>query len=72
MADEIDRGNETADLFLSLQLRKQLQSDNKATPMGIGMCINPSCGEDIDGDSRWCSAACRDEWEAIQNRKGRV
>lgn len=39
--------------------------------MGIGMCINPACGEEIDGDGRWCSPECRDEWQADQDRKGR-
>lgn len=72
MVDVIDQGNETADLFLSVQLRKQKQNATNATPMGIGMCINSACGEEIDGDGRWCSPACRDEWQAEQARKGRA
>jgi hypothetical protein len=69
MADVVDQANDTAETFLAAELRKQQQRGTSATPMGIGMCINPACGEEIEGDGRWCGPACRDEWERL--RKGR-
>ncbi|SOD41357.1 hypothetical protein [Nitrosovibrio sp. Nv4] len=63
MADEIDQGNETAEFFLDLALRKQQQQD-VSTPKGIGMCL--SCETDIDDDRRWCDAACRDDYQKAQ------
>lgn len=71
MGDIIDDGNATAEFLLANELRKQKQNATTATPMGIGMCINSACGEEIDGDGRWCSTECRDQWQADQARKGR-
>jgi len=59
MADECDRGNETAELFLSVA---RAAVKPAVAPMGIGICIN--CGADVAGDARWCDTECRADWEA--------
>lgn len=38
---------------------------------GIGVCLNPECGEPIDDDRRWCCAECRDQWQRYQDAKVR-
>ena len=65
MADEIDRANEAAELFLSAALSKQQQQE-VSTPKGVGMCLN--CEDDLDDDRRWCDAACRDEYFEVQKQ----
>lgn len=65
MADIIDNANDTADLFLRESLRKQQQRAT-STPSGIGMCL--FCGEEVEGDRRWCDAVCRDDWQRRQKR----
>ena len=65
MADEIDRANEAAELFLTAALSKQ-QSLEVSTPKGVGMCLN--CETDLDDDRRWCDAACRDDYFASQKQ----
>ncbi|MBS4049402.1 MAG: hypothetical protein KG075_23860 [Alphaproteobacteria bacterium] len=65
MADIIDQANDTADLFLRSSLLKRQQSA-KDPPSGIGMCL--SCGEDVEGERRWCDAGCRDDWQRRQKR----
>jgi predicted nucleic acid-binding Zn ribbon protein len=65
MADEADRGNDAAELFLDVALR------NTGRPLqavvGIGQCLN--CAEPIDGDGRWCDAECRDEHQAVERAR---
>lgn len=58
MADPADLGNDTADFFLGLSLKKVKTPTVEA---GIGLCLN--CGEAVPGDARWCDAHCRDDWE---------
>lgn len=61
MADEADKGNEAAELFLKSAL---YQRKRKTVPIhikGIGICLY--CLEEVEGDRRWCNAECRDEWE---------
>jgi hypothetical protein len=63
MADEADRGNDAAELFL------KIARDNvpAAVPAeGIGICIN--CGVDVEGDRRWCGVECRDDYLWATNR----
>ena len=59
MADEADRGNETAELFHKLALAAM---PKPVAIHGIGMCLN--CGDELEGEARWCDAECRDDWEA--------
>lgn len=58
MADEADRGNDTAELFLQAAL---LNRKGPTLPHGIGICFN--CAAAVEGDARWCDAECRQDWE---------
>ena len=60
VADDIDVANERAELFL----QDALTHRPKPTPIpaGIGLCLE--CGADTER-GRWCSVACRDEWERV-------
>ena len=58
MADEADRANDAAELFLDISLK----SVPVAVPAeGIGICIN--CGVDVEGERRWCDKDCMADWE---------
>lgn len=61
MADIIDHGNETAELFNDVALRHREPEGPKAT----GYCLN--CGQELlpwsGQPQRWCDAECRDDWE---------
>lgn len=59
MADEADRGNDAAELFLNVAIKNSGRPLQQA--VGIGMCLN--CGAAIEGDGRWCDTDCRDDWE---------
>lgn len=66
MADEADIANDTAELFLNIAKA----SVPVAVPsQGIGICIE--CGVEVEGDRRWCSAECRDEFQWATNRGAR-
>lgn len=69
MPDIIDDANNTADLFLRVELQNRKHTAIKA-PDGIGVCLN--CGADVEGDRRWCDHECRDQWQADQARKQRL
>ena len=58
MADEADRGNDTADLLLQVALRNAQRTGTPTT--GIGMCLN--CQVEVEGDARWCGSECRDDY----------
>lgn len=64
MADEADRGNEAAELFLDAAMKNRKQA---VIPAGIGMCLN--CGEDVEGENRWCDNDCRQDWEKRNKNK---
>lgn len=57
MADEADRGNETAELFLTLA-RNAVPA--VTAPIGVGICIN--CGVDVEGEARWCDSECMSDY----------
>lgn len=59
MSDEIDQANDLAE-----QLRAAAEQEARSyarTEPGIGICLN--CGVGVKGDARWCSPACRDDYE---------
>lgn len=64
MADEADRGNDTAELFLGAALKNV---PPPGIPAGFGMCLN--CDAELQGDARWCDVACRDDWQRAQRPK---
>lgn len=58
MADEADRGNDTAELLLQVALRN---TQRAGTPTaGLGFCLNCQC--EVEGDARWCGVECRDDY----------
>ncbi|MES2346590.1 MAG: DUF2116 family Zn-ribbon domain-containing protein [Pseudomonadota bacterium] len=59
MADEADRANDTAELYLRLAL-SQSAAVVPVEIKGDGHCIN--CEVAIEGDARWCDSECREDW----------
>ena len=60
MADEADKANETAEVFLAAALRNYKHSPI-IQPAGDGGCMQ--CGADVTPERRWCDATCRDLWQ---------
>ncbi len=56
MADVIDEGNQTAELFLEAALTRR----QPEAPQSVGFCLN--CGEPTPYGHRWCDKDCRDDW----------
>lgn len=56
MADIIDQGNDTAELFLRAALSRRKDEG----PRSNGRCHN--CGEKLEGSERFCDTDCRDDW----------
>lgn len=67
MADIIDDANAKAEFFLANALRERQRNAKKATPHGVGMCLN--CGSEVEDDRRWCDAGCRDQWQADNGKR---
>jgi hypothetical protein len=64
MPDILDDADRAQDAFM----REALSRIAKPTaPRGIGMCLH--CGEEVEGERRWCDAAHRDAWEREQKRR---
>lgn len=57
MADEADIANDLADLERERAIREARQFHHQP---GIGVCIN--CGVDVEGERRWCSKECMDDY----------
>lgn len=68
MADIVDEANDKAAVLLAATLLNHRRKAIVATP-GIGLCLN--CGEDVEGERRWCSPDCRDDWQLEQKRRER-
>lgn len=67
-ADVVDEANERAQNFLD----KALAKVPKPRPVaGVGVCLNPECGELIEDDRRWCCVACRNRWQEYQDARRR-
>lgn len=66
MTDDVDHANEVAERF-----REQARQERpKVEPLPpIGSCYE--CGDDVPGDLRWCSPACRNDFEAAQEAERR-
>ncbi len=64
MADIIDHGNETAEVFLDAALSKRKANG----PRPNGRCHNCGAYLHLDGALRFCDAECRDDWEKLQQR----
>ena len=64
MADDVDKANDYAEVFLDAALRNHKP---KPIPVGVGVCMN--CGVAVAGDARWCGVECRDDWEANTRRR---
>lgn len=56
MADEADKGNEAAELFLAVALTKR---QSAVIPAGVGFCLN--CSAAVEGDRRWCDDECKED-----------
>jgi hypothetical protein len=63
MSDIADDADEAQAAFLRAALAKV---PKPTAPHGIGMCLN--CQAEVDGERRWCDAACRDEWAKYRER----
>jgi hypothetical protein len=59
--DDVDMSLGATDIFLreSLTRRKPV-----VLVRATGVCLNAGC--DMSTEHRWCSAECRDDWEASQ------
>lgn len=55
--DEVDRANDTAQMFLDIALRQR----KPPAPEPTGYCLN--CDEPLDGGRRWCDQDCCLDWE---------
>ena len=62
MADIADRAGE----HIEREAAGLLAQRKPAGPAATGSCHN--CGEALEGDSRWCDADCRADWEREQRR----
>lgn len=64
MADPFDQAsdNELRDRELAIKYQRELVS-KQVRPAGRGYCLNPTCGEDFDGDMTrlFCGPSCAAE-----------
>lgn len=61
MSDVADKGNDAAEFFQDIALRRRFQDGPAAT----GCCLN--CGEKLtEPGARWCDVDCRDDWQRSQ------
>lgn len=64
MADLIDQGNETADIFLEAALsRSKLHPEVEAT----GACLN--CDHILHNGRRWCDVECMEDWQKREQQE---
>ena len=66
MADECDQAGDLIEFFEKVAIAEAHARASCYQP-GIGICIN--CGVDVDGDRRWCSVECRDDFEDAHRRR---
>lgn len=58
MVDEIDRTENQAGIYHKMNLAS---SKRPSGPEPTGACLY--CDDPLDGNRRWCSPECRDDWE---------
>jgi len=64
LVDEADQANDIAELFLRAALDKVRRP---VEVRGYGLCFN--CGDEVEGETRWCSLDCRADYEKRERRK---
>ena len=67
MADEIDRGNETADKTLAGYIAA-VRARANLTMQPTGTCYN--CEEPVAPGRLFCDASCREDYDYRQRRTG--
>ena len=67
MADEIDRGNETADMTLAGYIAA-VRARAHLTMAPTGSCHN--CDEPVNPGRLFCDAECREDYDYRQKRAG--
>jgi RNA polymerase-binding transcription factor DksA len=60
--DDTDR----ADQEIERSLGEALRARKPAAPIPTGYCF--WCDDPVDEDRRWCSPACRDNWQRLTDR----
>ena len=60
MADIIDMANDKADALLDALLT-EARYQSTLMVQACGVCLN--CGEPLEGEARFCSPECRDDYQ---------
>jgi hypothetical protein len=68
MADEIDRANDQAELFLAAAIENN--KAHRAVLKPTGQCL--SCREPVPDGRRFCDADCRDDFDRISEARRRA
>ena len=68
MADEIDRANDIAEMFLANSLKKQQGKLNQMTIHYAECCW---CGDPTENGAKWCCPECRNDEERSEIAKAR-
>lgn len=63
MADEVDRAAQEEEMLLA----EAIKARRPAGPVPTGRCL--WCDEIVGDTMRWCSVECRDQWEALMQRR---
>ncbi len=63
MSDEIDLAAEREEM----DRRMALSTKRPVGPTATGRCLY--CDEVVGDHLRWCGPECRDQWEALRNRR---
>lgn len=64
MSDLVDNANATAEYLAELAVADARSS--KDWPTASGHCLN--CGEEVEGERRWCDKDCARDWEKLRER----
>jgi len=57
--DQFDQASDLEDLARDIAIRNAKKS--KAVIKPTGYCLQ--CEEELEGNVRWCSNSCRDDWQ---------
>lgn len=61
ISDISDRATRLEELETEARVRAVRAAAKQLSVQPTGECL--SCGEELEGDRRWCDAYCRDDWE---------